>query len=100
MLRDDAHAPETIVDKLSIGIFKALGDFTINNSGDVGSLVRLEAIDAAAMLLERQMLNDYERKCVIAELGSLAVGKLDKVRWKAWDRVRPHLVNFGLNEKE
>ena len=91
-------AARTLINTLILRIFESLRDHTINEDGDVGSLVRLEAIDAAVTMLEGDTLNDFAKKSIIAEVSSLAVGRLDKVRWKAWDRIRPYLLRYGMPE--
>ena len=61
-----------------------LQDYTINQHGDVGSLVRMEAIDAVAALLRIPLVNVSDRRDLVALVCGLAVEKLDKVRMRAW----------------
>lgn len=80
-------------------LLACLRDYTITEKGDVGSLVRMEAIDAVRLALGglfRTKDENQTRQTIIAKLGALAVEKLDKVRWRAWNCVQPHLLAYGL----
>lgn len=66
-------------------LHRCLRDHTTNQQGDVGSLVRMEAIDAVATILRKQLLGAEERRRLIAMICGLAVEKLDKVRFRAWE---------------
>ena len=72
-------------------IVSCLDDRTIDQRGDIGSKVRIGAIKACAVLLERRLKSEDERQTIIAKLGGLATEKLDKVRWEAWQCLRDHL---------
>lgn len=65
-----------------------LNDFTVDQRGDVGSKVRLEAIDAANVALSRNLLSLETRRSLLAQIVSLAAEKLDRVRFKAWKCVQ------------
>lgn len=81
-------------------ILKSLNDYTIDQRGDIGSLVRMEGINAAAVFLDNKSLGLDAKKPLIAKLGGLAVEKIDKVRWKAWVCLRPHLRSFGFKDEQ
>ena len=78
----------------------SLDDYTINHNGDVGSLVRIEAIDAAATILDWSRLSIDDKQHFVAKIGGLSVEKLDKVRWKAWYRLQPRLLEIGFDKKQ
>ncbi|MCJ1465433.1 hypothetical protein MMC07_004051 [Pseudocyphellaria aurata] len=68
-----------------------LNDYTTDRRGDIGSLVRLEAIDAIGVALSRQLLCDVEpRRSVLAKICGLAVERLDKIRFRAWTCLHDH----------
>lgn len=73
-----------------------LQDYTIDQRGDIGSLVRMEAIDAVTMILRKKLLNVEEEQKLIARICGLAVEKLDKVRYRAWGCLQPNWDIFGL----
>lgn len=66
-------------------LITALGDYTIDSRGDIGSLVRIEAIQAVDLLLEKHGsdFDDETRKMLVGKIVGLAVEKLDKVRTQA-----------------
>lgn len=66
-------------------LITALGDYTIDSRGDIGSLVRIEAIQAVDLLLEKHGsdFDDETRKTLVGKIVGLAVEKLDKVRTQA-----------------
>ncbi|KAL2040021.1 hypothetical protein N7G274_007424 [Stereocaulon virgatum] len=70
-----------------------LADHTVNRRGDVGSLVRIEAIEAVATVLGKGLLGLRDREKLAARICGLAVEKLDKVRWRAWNCL---LLNWGV----
>ena len=76
--------------------FDCLGDYTINQKGDVGSLVRVEAINAVLVLLNEGLVDKDDEQRFVAEVGGLAVEKLDKVRWNAWNCIKSHMSAFGI----
>ena len=69
---------------ISAAIADGLDDYTIDQRGDIGSLVRVEAIDAVHAAWQQGQLPEL----VLQDLGSrvcrLALEKLDKVRLRAW----------------
>lgn len=81
-------------------VYASLGDYTINEKGDVGSLLRIEAINAVTMLLGKNLLdeNDTKQK-ILARTGGLAAEKLDKVRWQAWNCLQPFMLTIGFDQR-
>lgn len=66
-------------------LLASLRDYTADQRGDVGSLVRTEAIDAVGVCWENGLLHDEEiKRQLIALVCGLAAEKLDKVRFRAW----------------
>lgn len=65
-----------------------LNDFTVDQRGDVGSHVRLEAIDTAGVAIQNDLLLLKTRRSLLAEVVRLAVEKFDKVRFRAWSCVQ------------
>ena len=74
-----------------------LNDYTTDRRGDVGSLIRLEAIDAIAVVLKKGLLSMRERQGLAARICGLAVEKLDKVRFRAWNCLQSNWGVFGLD---
>lgn len=64
-----------------------LNDYTTDRRGDIGSLIRLEAIQAAKITVGSKPLlasgSSYLQP-MIACVARLAAEKLDKVRFQAW----------------
>ncbi|GIJ86129.1 hypothetical protein Asppvi_005003 [Aspergillus pseudoviridinutans] len=76
-----------ITEDIANHIMRFLNDYTTDRRGDVGSLLRLEAIQAAKIILRHQ--SRPESRSVYAQnivgcLCRLAAEKLDKVRLQAW----------------
>ncbi|KAJ5098458.1 hypothetical protein N7532_005459 [Penicillium argentinense] len=80
--------PHTVVStKIATNLLDYLNDYTTDRRGDIGSLVRVEAIQAAEIILKGEsgvtsrspMIQDLLR-CLVR----LASEKLDKVRLQAW----------------
>lgn len=72
----------TIADNL----VEFLNDYTTNRRGDIGSLVRMEAIQAANTVLQKKTgtLDRSHAQEIVGCLCRLAAEKLDKVRLQAW----------------
>ncbi|KAI9780276.1 MAG: hypothetical protein M1839_006836 [Geoglossum umbratile] len=73
----------------------ALDDYTVDSRGDVGSWVRMEAIDAVRVgwasgaLRSENSTNEWLVEDVLtSRIARLAAEKLDKVRFKAWKCLR------------
>lgn len=65
-----------------------LDDYTIDARGDVGSLVRLEAISAVSTTLKNDLIRDIlfkdvQKQSVLSRVARLSAEKMDKVRVKA-----------------
>ena len=69
---------------LAKALIVCLDDYTTDQRGDVGSLVRIAAVDAFSTVLKKNLLNLSDRQILAAKVCGLAVEKLDKVRWRAW----------------
>lgn len=67
-------------------LIRFLNDYTTDRRGDIGSLIRLEAIQAAQTVLERGSAINQSPKVqdIVGCLCRLAAEKLDKVRMQAW----------------
>ena len=65
----------------------------------MGSLIRLEAIDATALILSKSLLSVRERQGMAARICGLAVEKLDKVRFRAWNCLQANWSIFSLDAK-
>ncbi|OXV05400.1 hypothetical protein Egran_06832 [Elaphomyces granulatus] len=75
-----------------------LDDYTTDRRGDIGSLIRIEAIQAVHTILEKSYSSCQLRSMhdLVACLCRLAAEKLDKVRFQAW----LCLQNFWLSSIE
>ncbi|KAJ5101766.1 Tubulin-specific chaperone D C-terminal [Penicillium alfredii] len=80
--------PYTVVtDTLANSFLEYLNDYTTNRRGDVGSLIRLEAIQAAGTLVQGDSKSPTRSPLVqnlVGCLCRLTAEKLDKVRLQAW----------------
>ena len=88
-----------ISESLSQALNACLNDYTTDRRGDVGSLIRLEAIDGIAVVLKRGLVSMSERQNMAARVCGLAVEKIDKVRFRAWDCLQANWEVFGLGVK-
>ena len=71
--------------EISYTLLACLQDHTIDQRGDIGSQVRIEAIKAVQAMVEYGMLEKDENATrLLAHVVGLAVEKLDKVRAQAW----------------
>lgn len=72
-------------------ISRCLDDYTNDQRGDVGSLLRLEAIDAADIALQyHTSLSKQSQELLTSGICRLSVEKLDKVRNHAWSCLQNH----------
>lgn len=84
-----------------MAIFESLCDYTIDEKGDVGSLVRSIAIDAVTMLLGKNLVQETMRNLLIGRVCTLAAEKLDKIRWRAWNCLKPYWSSiFCLDDSD
>ena len=75
------------VDTVAANFIEFLNDYTTDRRGDIGSLIRVEAIQAAGILLQREPCSKSRSPLVqnlVGNLCRLASEKLDKVRLHAW----------------
>lgn len=72
-------------------VSRCLDDYSTDQRGDVGSLLRLEAIDAAdvAMRYHTSLSKDFQ-KLLTSRICRLSVEKLDRVRNHAWSCLQNH----------
>ena len=64
-----------------------LNDYTTDRRGDIGSLIRMEAIQGARIILSRETSLEQctpWMNSIVGCLCRLAAEKLDKVRLQAW----------------
>jgi len=107
-LKSQPHSPSRVhtptIQGITTSILErvivSLRDYTINEKGDVGSLVRVEAINTAAVLLDGDLVDEDDKRPLVAILGGLAAERLDKVRWKAWMCLQPHLLAYGFDRSQ
>ncbi|KAL2840976.1 tubulin folding cofactor D C terminal-domain-containing protein [Aspergillus pseudoustus] len=74
------------IDDIASSLIGFLNDYTTDRRGDIGSLVRLEGIQAVKALIQKETgvaRKPYIKK-IIGCLCRLAAEKLDKVRLEAW----------------
>ncbi|KAF1966082.1 hypothetical protein BU23DRAFT_518586 [Bimuria novae-zelandiae CBS 107.79] len=76
--------PSVIADRIANASHVALNDYTVTERGDVGSLVRLEALNTMGTAWETGLLRGcaYEKN-LHADVLRLSLEKLDKVRLRA-----------------
>ena len=71
--------------KIVTALTAALDDYTTDQRGDVGSLVRIQAIDVVAIAWKNGLLGyEEDKRELLARVCRLAAEKLDKVRFRAW----------------
>lgn len=75
-----------MTDDISNHFIGFLNDYTTDRRGDIGSLIRVEAIQAAATIIEgeRRIAGCSNTPKIIGCLCRLAAEKLDKIRLQAW----------------
>ncbi|KAL1628757.1 hypothetical protein SLS54_001445 [Diplodia seriata] len=77
-------AGSSLNSRISDALITALNDYTINERGDVGSLVRLEGLNAVDSAWKYGLLAGLEQEPrVLADVTRLSLEKLDKVRLRA-----------------
>ena len=84
---NDAHHVADTTDNIADHLIEFLNDYTTDRRGDIGSLIRLEAIQAATVVLQKQSGSATRTprvQSIIGCLCRLAAEKLDKVRLQAW----------------
>ncbi len=86
---------------ISEALAEALQDYTTDQRGDIGSLVRLEALYASRAISQGLGFDDYpatEIKTLVALVCTLAAEKLDKVRFHAWKFIMDAWDLLGLED--
>ena len=81
------HCLAAVTDEIVDHFVGFLNDYTTDRRGDIGSLLRLEAIQAAKIILQKDSetgSHSIRAQKVIGCLCRLAAEKLDKVRVQAW----------------
>ncbi|CAG7998159.1 unnamed protein product [Penicillium olsonii] len=82
---NSAHPITASTNEIANTFLEFLNDYTTDRRGDIGSLIRVEAIQAVGILLQREPTS---RSPLIQDLVGclcrLACEKLDKVRLQAW----------------
>ncbi|KAF2121516.1 armadillo-type protein [Lophiotrema nucula] len=96
LLRNSQELPSDVRDQVASALHIALNDYTITERGDVGSLVRSEAITTTGMawssgLLEGSKLDEE----VHADVLRLSLEKLDKIRARASNILDLHRERHG-----
>ena len=72
-----------------------LDDYTNDQRGDIGSHLRIGAIEAVEIILRYGLLSEEKsRRAVIARICRLAGERLDKVRIRAWRCMQDHWATF------
>lgn len=68
--------------------FNLLNDYTTDRRGDIGSRIRIEALEGAKVVLGRDpscaKYNKHYARKIVGCITRLASEKLDKVRFQAW----------------
>lgn len=72
----------------------SLDDYTNDQRGDIGSHLRIAAIEAVDIALLQSLLPEESRRILITRLCRLAGEKLDKVRIRAWRCLRDNWAAF------
>jgi hypothetical protein len=76
-----------VTDAIADHLIEFLNDYTTDRRGDIGSLIRLEAIQAAKVIIQKEsgpVSRTSQVQSIIGCLCRLAAEKLDKVRLQAW----------------
>ena len=82
---------------MAIILAQCLQDYTIDRRGDIGSLVRLEAITTLSTAWKNTNLSSLpESKDVVSSLCVLIAEKPDKVRFQAWTCMQDLWTFTGL----
>ncbi|KAI9787282.1 MAG: hypothetical protein M1816_007696 [Peltula sp. TS41687] len=80
-------------------LYMCLDDYTIDSRGDIGSLVRLQAINAISLVLKTDvarnvLLKDNRKQSVLSRVVRLSAEKMDKVRVQAVACLHEAFVHF------
>ena len=80
----------SIIEALQI----SLDDYTNDQRGDIGSHLRIAAIEAVDIALLQSLLPEESRRTLITRVCRLAGEKLDKVRIRAWRCLQDNWAAF------
>lgn len=85
---NDSRSPRAtdVKDRVAMALHIALNDYTVTERGDVGSLVRLEALKAVRTAAQANLFHDQAAETdllIYADVLRLSLEKLDKVRARA-----------------
>ena len=84
---------------MAAAVLIALQDYTIDQRGDIGSVLRLEGISAVQAMCKCKHFYQLEgRDSLLEALSSLAGEKLDKVRYQAWHCLSSFWQHHGGGE--
>lgn len=72
-----------VKNQISIALHIALNDYTVTERGDVGSLVRLQALETVASGWTTNVLDTENSRLLYSDVIRLSLEKLDKVRSRA-----------------
>ncbi|KAK5709326.1 hypothetical protein LTR17_019897 [Elasticomyces elasticus] len=92
------QAEPDLVDTITIAVHRGLNDYTTDERGDIGSLVRLRAITCASEML-RIFGAQHESEALYtlkADIARLSLEKLDRVRVQA-AQCREQFMPFGIH---
>ncbi|KAK4900625.1 hypothetical protein LTR27_002341 [Elasticomyces elasticus] len=92
------QAEPDLIDAIAVAVHRGLNDYTIDERGDVGSLVRLRAITCASEML-RIFGAQHESEALYtlkADISRLSLEKLDRVRVQA-AQCREQFMPFGVH---
>jgi len=92
-VEDDQHADPGIMDNIAGAVDRGLCDYTVDERGDVGSLVRLQAIACASTIFEKVPLHNGRESIQVlrTDIARLSLEKLDRVRFAAAQCRRAYL---------
>ncbi|KAI9821625.1 MAG: hypothetical protein M1827_002206 [Pycnora praestabilis] len=78
-------ALKVLTPNITEALNSSLNDYTIDQRGDVGSLVRLEAIEAVVIAWKAETIKEPAiKEHLLSSVCRLAAEKLDKVRFRSW----------------
>ncbi|KAK5692963.1 hypothetical protein LTR97_010439 [Elasticomyces elasticus] len=92
------QAEPDLIDAIVVAVHRGLNDYTIDERGDVGSLVRLRAITCASEIM-RIFGTQHESEALYtlkADIARLSLEKLDRVRVQA-AQCREQFMPFGVH---
>ncbi|KAI9830641.1 MAG: hypothetical protein M1819_005451 [Sarea resinae] len=84
-LENGVFPAKAITPEIRAALRKSLKDYTVDQRGDVGSWIRLAAIDAISSAWNHGLLGSVaDQEELLSGVCRLAAEKLDKVRFRAW----------------